>query len=170
MSQFGWPITQKKRNYGGSPKVEGSILKYRVPPLWPTYIGERRTTCAHGIKVRCYWELFREHDGKWMFHWPSGKWTVDTPLSTPNTTWKKKSPPHPQEKREDPSLHDATSHWLNGNSTPKFVWHYFWPGLIALPKNTLPIQVRVWKTQQQLESLNVMEYTQLATRRAPKCI
>jgi hypothetical protein len=28
------------------PKIEGSILKYRVPPLLPTYIGERRTTFA----------------------------------------------------------------------------------------------------------------------------
>ncbi len=30
------------------------------PPLWPTNIGERRTTFAkaYGIKARCYWELF----------------------------------------------------------------------------------------------------------------
>jgi hypothetical protein len=45
------------------PKTEGSILKYRVPPLWLTYIGERRTIFpkAYGIKVRCYWECFEEH-------------------------------------------------------------------------------------------------------------
>jgi hypothetical protein len=50
---------------------------------------------------------------------------------------------HPQEKkrkkREAPSLHDATSHWLNGNSIPEIGCHYCWPGLIALHKNTLPI-------------------------------
>ncbi len=43
------------------PKIEGSILKYRVgPPLWPTYISERRTKFANAywIKVRCY----REHN------------------------------------------------------------------------------------------------------------
>jgi hypothetical protein len=54
----------KKKKLWRLPKVEGSILKYRVPPLWPTYIGERRTTFAYGIKVRCYCELFGEHDGK----------------------------------------------------------------------------------------------------------
>jgi len=38
------------------PKIEGSILNYRVPPLWLTYISERRTTFAkaYGTKVRCY--------------------------------------------------------------------------------------------------------------------
>jgi hypothetical protein len=28
------------------PKTEGSLLKHRVPSLWFTYIGERRTTFA----------------------------------------------------------------------------------------------------------------------------
>jgi len=42
---------------------EGFILECIVCPLWPTYIGERRTTFAkaYRIKVRCYWELFEEH-------------------------------------------------------------------------------------------------------------
>jgi hypothetical protein len=38
--------------------------------------------------------------------------------------------------REAHSLHDATSHWLHGNYIPKFGCHYFWPGLIALPKHS----------------------------------
>jgi len=44
------------------------ILKCRVPPLWPTYMGERRTTfaLAYGIKVRCYGEHVGEHIGKLM--------------------------------------------------------------------------------------------------------
>jgi hypothetical protein len=34
-------------------------------PLWPTYIGEKRTL-TYGIKMRCYWE----HIGKLMgIHW-----------------------------------------------------------------------------------------------------
>jgi hypothetical protein len=41
--------------------MQGSILNYRVPPLWPTYIGERRTTFA--IKVRCYGKRVGEHIG-----------------------------------------------------------------------------------------------------------
>jgi hypothetical protein len=28
--------------------------------------------------------------------------------------------------------------WLHGNSIPKIDCLYFWPGLIALPKSTLP--------------------------------
>jgi hypothetical protein len=67
---------------------------------------------------------------------------VNTALSIPNTTGKKKPPfPYIQDKKEAPSLHDTTSHCLNGNSIPKIGCHYFWPGLVALPKNTLPIQV-----------------------------
>jgi hypothetical protein len=57
------------------PKIEGSILKYRVPPLWPTYISERRTTIvkASGINRevlwRTHWEL-GEHIGNLMgTHW-----------------------------------------------------------------------------------------------------
>jgi hypothetical protein len=47
------------------PKIEGSILTSRVPPLWPSYIGERRTTFAkaYGIKVSCYGEHVEEHIG-----------------------------------------------------------------------------------------------------------
>ncbi len=38
-------------------------MKYRVPPVWPTYIGERRTTFgkAYGIKVRWHGEHVGEH-------------------------------------------------------------------------------------------------------------
>jgi hypothetical protein len=46
-------------------KIEGFILKCRVPPLWPNYIAERRTTFAkaYGIKMRCYGEHVGEHIG-----------------------------------------------------------------------------------------------------------
>jgi hypothetical protein len=58
-----------KKKLWGLPKIEGSILKYRVPPLWPTYIGERRITFVkeNGIKVRCYWECH------WGTHWKLGE-------------------------------------------------------------------------------------------------
>ncbi len=39
MRKFDWPITPKKENY------KGSILKYRVPLLWHTYMSRS-------------WELF----------------------------------------------------------------------------------------------------------------
>ncbi len=44
-------------------EIQGSIFKYRVPPLRPTYTCERTTTFAkaYGIKVRCHWELFGKH-------------------------------------------------------------------------------------------------------------
>jgi hypothetical protein len=65
----------QKWNYGGSPKIEASTLKYRVPSLWPTYVGERRTTFAKasGIKVRCYGEHVGEHIGNWGTYWKPGK-------------------------------------------------------------------------------------------------
>jgi len=73
--------------------------------------------------------------GKVSIYCPSGKWSVDSPLSTPNTTCKKYPlplPPH-KAKSEAPSLHDTTSHWLHGNSIPKIGCHYFWPRRIAFP-------------------------------------
>jgi len=46
-----------------APQIEGSILKNKVPPLWPAYIDERRTTFAkaYGIKVRCCEEHVGQH-------------------------------------------------------------------------------------------------------------
>ncbi len=49
-------------------------MNYTVPPLWPTYIGERRTPFfkAHGIKVRRYGENVGENIenplGTWKEH------------------------------------------------------------------------------------------------------
>ncbi len=144
----------KKKTHWRLPKIEGSIVKYKVLPLWPIYIGERRTTSAKACGIKWgtignflgnmlgTWELFASPHpapnpknnlhGKSNVHCPNGKWTVDNPLSTTNKTWKKKPPPPPthKKKRNAPSLHDSTSHWLDGNSIPKIGCHYFWPGLI----------------------------------------
>jgi hypothetical protein len=56
-SFFASPIFIKKNLR----KLQG----YKDPPLWPTYIGERRTTFAkaYGINVRCYQEHVKEHLG-----------------------------------------------------------------------------------------------------------
>ncbi len=47
------------------PKIEGPILMYRVPSLWPTYIGERRTTFAKAIwdKSEVLWKTCEAHIG-----------------------------------------------------------------------------------------------------------
>jgi len=66
MTQFDCPIAQTKKKLWRFPKIEGSILKYKVCPLQPTYTGERRTTTfqsIYGIKVRCYGEHVEEHIG-----------------------------------------------------------------------------------------------------------
>jgi hypothetical protein len=49
------------------PKIEGSILEYRVPLLWPTYISERRTKFgkAYRIKMRYYGEHVGNTLGTW---------------------------------------------------------------------------------------------------------
>jgi hypothetical protein len=61
--QEDWPIAPRKMKLWKLFKIEGSVLIYIVPPLGPTYIGERRTTFAkaHGLEVRC---LYREHVGE----------------------------------------------------------------------------------------------------------
>jgi hypothetical protein len=156
------PSLKKKKTWR-LPQIEGFILKYSVPPLWPTYKGERRTTFAksYGIKVRCYMEPFGEHVknlGNFLFlphPSPNGgkkklAWKVNIGQFIFHTKHNLKEtlplPPNPQEKKGRPlalSLHDMTSHWLHGNYIPKIGCHYFWSGLIALPKNTLPIYLGV---------------------------
>jgi len=137
------------------PKIEGSILKYRAPALWPRYIGEVRTNfaIAYGIKVGCYWELFGKHVknlGTLCFDPPprkkkkacmesplsivqveSEQWTVHSPHQTQLEN-KNPDPLTHKKRREAPSLHDVTSHWLHRNCIPKIGCHYFWPRLIAL--------------------------------------
>jgi hypothetical protein len=58
------PSLQKKETME-TPQNEGSILNCTVPPLWPTYIGQRRTpfSKAYGIKVRRYGENVGENIG-----------------------------------------------------------------------------------------------------------
>lgn len=47
---------------------------------------------------------------------------------------------HKKRKREAPSPHDTTSHWFCMEILfLKLAATIFWPGLIALPLNTLPI-------------------------------
>jgi hypothetical protein len=75
-----------------APQNRGFILKYRVPPLWPTYtICERKTFVkTYEIKVRWYWKLFGEH-----------VMNLGTLCFEP--------PPHPKrKKREAPSIHDSS--------------------------------------------------------------
>jgi hypothetical protein len=47
MSQFDWLITPKKKKTMEAP--QNRRFYFEVPPLWPTYIGERRTTFAKSI-------------------------------------------------------------------------------------------------------------------------
>jgi hypothetical protein len=64
MSQFDWPITRKKMKLWRLPKIEGSILKCRIPPLQLTYIGEWRTTFA-----KDYWDKSRLECMLGPSHW-----------------------------------------------------------------------------------------------------
>jgi hypothetical protein len=70
------------------------------------------------------------------------KWNVNSGqiVHCPHQNNLKKSTPlpHPQQKKRR-HLHSMTQllFWLHGNSIPKIGCHYFWLGLIALPRNTL---------------------------------
>jgi hypothetical protein len=57
------PLLPKKMKLWRLFKIEAYVLIYIVPPLGPTYIGERKTTFAkaHGLEMRC---LYREHVGE----------------------------------------------------------------------------------------------------------
>jgi hypothetical protein len=119
-------ITPKKWNYGSSPKIEGFLLKYGVPCLWPSYMGERRTTFAQACMERLVSTVQVESEQSTL-HTKHNlqKKSPSSPPRLPNSTHKA--------KREAPSLHDTTSHWLHGNSIPKTGCHYSWPGRIAFP-------------------------------------
>ncbi len=107
-----------------APQNRMFILQYRVPPLWPSYRGGKDDICQSiwdksEVLLGTFWEHVKELGNSLL-------WT-----SPPTQRWKEGRPLH--------SLM-PTSHWLHGNFIHKIGCHYFWPGLIALPKNTLPIQ------------------------------
>jgi hypothetical protein len=57
LSKFDWPIAKISWNYGGSPKIEDSMERWRASPFGPPIEVRREGLWAkHGIKVRCYWE------------------------------------------------------------------------------------------------------------------
>jgi hypothetical protein len=154
MCQLDWPITPKKKLWR-LPKTEGSILKYKVPPLWPSYIGERRTTCAkaYGIKVRCY----GEHVGEQIVNLRNILKTCGNPLrlkrNIVGTHWEprknEKNPCLPATtpqnlKGKEPRHHECMlgpSHWLHAKKNSNRVCHHYWPQPIPLAKNTLPIHL-----------------------------
>ncbi len=91
-------------------------MRYRVPPLWPTYTGERWTTFAKAyvIKVRCYGEHVEEHIGNLK-----GK------------------------KARHLECMLGPSHWGHEISFIKRFCHHFWHGQIPLAKNIVPIHASV---------------------------
>jgi hypothetical protein len=58
-------------------------------------------------------------------------------------------PTHQKNKMEAPPLDDVPCHWLHGNSIHKIGCHYILLGLIALFKNTLLIETKSKKFDQQ---------------------
>jgi hypothetical protein len=84
-------------------EIQGSILRYRVPPLRPTYTCERRTTFAkaYGIEVRCYWELFGKHVRN------LGTLCVDPPATPPPP--RPPPPPLQEQKEKGKSLHEEVT-------------------------------------------------------------
>jgi hypothetical protein len=96
-----------KENFHSSMKWEwyGS-----VPPLWPIYIGERRTTFAKACEIekRCYWEHVRENNQNMR----GNQWELDK-----NTLGTRGNVKKPSQGR--------ASHWLHENPLRKTVCHQF---------------------------------------------
>jgi hypothetical protein len=51
------------------PKINDFILKFRVPPLWPTYIRERRTTFGKTYGIGAMENMLGNTLGTWGIHW-----------------------------------------------------------------------------------------------------
>jgi len=102
--------------------------------LWVGFLFCKMSLCKAGLYVwwglpPIWWEFTFCNSYHRIWEHP-----CPCPLSTPNTTWKITPPcpsslPPTRKKREAPSLHDATSHWLHAIFFPKLSYHYFWPGL-----------------------------------------
>jgi hypothetical protein len=102
------------------PTIEGFILKYRVPPLWLTHTGERRTTFvkAHGVEVRCYGEHVEKQIGN-----PLGTWKEHSgnKLGTKDK-WKKILPlsPAPLKLKREKSK----APWVYAWAFPLAAWNF----------------------------------------------
>jgi hypothetical protein len=141
--QFDWPITPNKINNGYSPKQKA--LFWTVPPLWPTYIGERRTpfSKAYGIK----WRGMEKMLGKILgTHWELERNIVRTyweAEKNENISSPPPPPPAPKHKRKK-----SKAPWVHAWAFPLAAWNFCsqktWLPFLAwandLAKNTLPIQ------------------------------
>jgi hypothetical protein len=93
------------------PKIEDSMERWSVCPLWPTYLGEKGRTLSktYGIKVRRYWE--HPLGNTLGTHWESDGNTLGTERKhVGNKEKMKKNPPRqpptpPQNLKENKSMH-----------------------------------------------------------------
>jgi hypothetical protein len=91
MNQFDWHITQKKMKLWRLPKIEGPILKYRVPPIWLTYIDEMSQSIwdkSEALWRTCWgthWELKRNIVGTHCEPGKMGKKSFPTPPPPPRS-------------------------------------------------------------------------------------
>ncbi len=124
MRKFDWPITPKEKTIK-APQIEGSILKYRVPPPLGTLICQELGNSL----------LWHPHPflqiliKKTSMESPLSKWTVNSRQST-------------HKKKKEWPLHTIMQLFIGCMEILflKLAANYFWPRLIALPKNTQPIQ------------------------------
>ncbi len=118
------------------------ILKYRVPP-----------PLAHLYKWKedNFWQSIHIWDKSkvlWRTCWGT-YWELERKIvkshQEPGKNEKNPHSPLPKLKREKKERHLecflGPSHWLHEISLPNRVPHYFWPGLIPLANNTMPIGV-----------------------------
>jgi len=124
----------KKWNYGGSQNWRHAFEIKCYAPLTHLHRWKEDNNCQSiwdksEVLLGTLWGTCQELGKSLVWAPPRGP--------RPLPPW----PPTHKKKREDPSLHDSTSHWMHGNSIPKIACHYFWPGLVTvvLPKNTPPI-------------------------------
>ncbi len=109
-----------------SPKYKKGV----VPPLWPIYIGERKTTFVktYGAKNSClYYEHVGGKNGNLMGTWWKHIGNNGIFFYTPH-------PSNPKGKTLGTLNACRVSHWLHAIFLPKIVCHHFWPRLMAKKK------------------------------------
>jgi hypothetical protein len=145
MRKFDWPITSKKKTFREAPQNRRLYFEIQSSSPFGTPIclelGNSLLWHPHP-----YFQILKKKKLPRKFHCPSGKWTVGSPHSSPNTTWKKNPRPGPptRKKQKGRPLHTIMQVLIGCMEILflKLAANYFWPGLnlIALPKNTQPIQ------------------------------
>ncbi len=140
---------QKWENKGGKCKEQRKAqrrnIEWSCNRTTPHIVSSLLKT-ANAARSCPFWEFSLESKYLITFTSLTFSFKKNPDLLVESKFWERERDPRYSERIKmggPPSLHDTTFHWLHGNSIPKIGCHYFWPRLVALPKNTLFILLHI---------------------------